>query len=329
MRTSHRFAIAALLTLATVVVPIVVLLLPRLAHADPPFGFGDNALEDRFADGDLDADDIARMPALGHARAGSADVQAKTWVSLLGFASQFPTGAHEVGAGIVVGIAFDKIAQGSSHVASEKAPPFFGDGPTPAPTPSPPPRESPAPAFSTPSLSISGVLARGAVKAAWRSAGIEITDARVDEMIARARRSAALPEVRLRALRVLNSGEDVTYVDASGHVYDTIGANLSLEARLTWRLDRLIFADDEPTLERVRLERQEARGRLGTHVLELLFAWQRALFDLASTPSGSRSEMEAVLRRFESEVALDVLTSGWFGVQAAVRKAGKTSEVAP
>jgi len=142
-------------------------------------------------------------------------------------------------------------------------------------------------------------------------------------MIARARRRAALPEVRLRALRVLNSGEDVTYVDASGHVYDTIGANLSLEARLTWRLDRLIYADDEPTIERVRLERQEARGRLGTHVLELLFGWQRALFDLATTPAGSRAEMEAVLRRWESEIALDVLTSGWFGAQAAVKNVGK------
>jgi len=299
---------------------LAILAFPRAAHADPWFGSGDNAAEDWFADGDLDADDIAHMAFLGQSRAGSSDVHAKTWVSLLAFTSQFPTGAHEVGAGVVLGIAFDKIAQGSSHVARERPPSFLADGPTPSPSPSP--REPPP---SVPAMSLDGALARGAVRAAWRTAGIEVTDVRVDEMIARARRSASLPEVRLRALRVLNSGEDVTYVDASGHVYDTVGANLSLEARLTWRLDRLIFADDEPTLERVRLERQEARGRLGTHVLELLFAWQRALLDLDTSAAGSRSEMEAMLRRWESEVALDVLTSGWFGAQAAVRNAGKAS----
>jgi len=292
----------------------------RSARADPWFGFGENAAEDRFIDGDLDAEDAAHLSSVGRARVGASDVRAKTWVSLLAFTSQFPTGAHEVGMGIVLGIAFDKIAQGSSHVALERPPPFIAEGPAPSASPRETASASPP---STSTIALDGVLATGAVRAAWRTAGIDATDVRVDEMIARAHRSAALPEARLRALRVLNSGEDVTYVDASGHVYDTIGANLSLEARLTWRLDRLIYADDEPTIERVRLERQEARGRLGTHVLELLFGWQRALFDLATTPAGSRAEMEAVLRRWESEIALDVLTSGWFGAQAAVKNVGK------
>ncbi len=294
----------------------------RSARADPWFGFGENAAEDRFLDGDLDAEDAAHLPSFGRARVGATDLRAKTWVSLLGFAKQFPTGARELGVGVVLGIAFDRIGQGSTHVARDRALPFIAEGSPPSSSP----RETPSaasPSQSSSTLSLSGALASGAVRAAWRTAGMDATDARVDEMIARARRSAALPEARLRALRVLNSGENVTYVDSAGHVYETIGANLSLEARLTWRLDRLLYADDEPTIERVRLERQEARARLGTHVLELLFGWQRALLDLATTPAGSRGEMEAVLRRWEAEIALDVLTAGWFGAQGAVKSAGR------
>ena len=36
-------------------------------------------------------------------------------------------------------------------------------------------------------------------------------------------------------------------------LYDAIGANLVLELRLTWRLDRLVYAGDEATLLRVFL----------------------------------------------------------------------------
>ena len=50
-----------------------------------------------------------------------------------------------------------------------------------------------------------------------------------------------------------------------------------LEARATWRLDRLVFAEEEVALERMRQERAEAQARLRAHVLKVLFAWQRAL----------------------------------------------------
>ena len=124
--------------------------------------------------------------------------------------------------------------------------------------------------------------------------------------------SAALPETRLRALRSFDDRQRSDVVADQGRTYDTSGANLWLEARLTWRLDRLLYADDEPTLERVRLERQEARARIASHILELLFQWQRARIDLQTSPPRSRAELEATLRMLESEAALDVATAGWF-----------------
>jgi hypothetical protein len=79
----------------------------------------------------------------------------------------------------------------------------------------------------------------------------------------------------------------------------------------------------------MRLERQEARGRLSARVLELLFAWQRAVLDVAETAAGSRAELDVVLRRCEAEVSLDVLTGGWFGAQPLVRSAARERGRAP
>ena len=97
--------------------------------------------------------------------------------------------------------------------------------------------------------------------------------------------------------------------------YDAIGANLVLELRLTWRLDRLLYAGDEPTLERVRLERQDARARVATRTLEALFAWQRAGVAEAGAAAGSPEKVDAELREAEAEATLDVLTGGWFSSQ--------------
>ncbi len=94
--------------------------------------------------------------------------------------------------------------------------------------------------------------------------------------------------------------------------YDAIGANLVLELRLTWRLDWLLYAGDEPTLERVRLERQDARARVAARTLEALFAWQRAAVTVGGAVAGSPERVEASLRAAEAEATLDVLTGGWF-----------------
>ena len=85
----------------------------------------------------------------------------------------------------------------------------------------------------------------------------DVDDSRIDAMVARARASAALPETRLRMMKVIDDSSHLGVIPTDTSTYDLAGADLYLEARLTWRLDRLLYADDEPTLERTRLERRE------------------------------------------------------------------------
>lgn len=94
--------------------------------------------------------------------------------------------------------------------------------------------------------------------------------------------------------------------------YASAGANLVLEARLTWRLERLLFAGDEPMLERTRLERAEARARIALRTLGRLFAWARAEGDAREAAEGSAEGADARLRSAEARAMLDVLTGGTF-----------------
>jgi hypothetical protein len=156
-------------------------------------------------------------------------------------------------------------------------------------------------------------VARSCVRAAWRALGIA-DDGSIDSLAARARSSAALPELRLRAVRTLDESGKVVYSDADPYHYTEAGAATNwIEARLTFRLDRLLFADDEVSLERIRLERSEARSRAAAKVLQALFEWQRA-YALVAEPALSTAEhFAAVLRELEASAVLDVMTDGWFG----------------
>ena len=151
--------------------------------------------------------------------------------------------------------------------------------------------------------------------AALRASGLGADDARIDALIARSRASALLPETRLRAMRFWDDAAHATTVATTDdtNYYDAVGANLVLELRLTWRLDRLVYAGDEPTLERVRLERQEARARLATRTLEALFAWSAPASTGATRPPGlARGARGAACARPRRAATLDVLTGGWF-----------------
>jgi hypothetical protein len=161
---------------------------------------------------------------------------------------------------------------------------------------------------------ITDEVARACVRAAWRAIGLA-DDAPIDSMASRARSSAVLPELRLRAMRTIDESGRVTLTDTSDpyRYTEAGGATNWLEARLTFRLDRLIFADDEVSLERVRLERIEVRARTAAKVLSALFEWQRA-YALVQEPTLTSAEhFAAILRELEASATLDVMTDGWFG----------------
>jgi hypothetical protein len=279
--------------------------LGRQAWAEPPphpAASPEDAEEELLRDGDVDEDDRPALRLAG--RTGTEDLHGESWLSLVGFARQLGSGKSDVGAGVVVAFALDRTAEGPVHVVADA------------------PRQPSLPLSDEAALaaaSVAGVarLARDCVLASWRASGIGVDDQAIDSLEGRSRLSAALPETRLRALRLFTDAQHLTLLAASDatNYYDAIGANLALEARFTWRLDRLLYAGDEPTLERLRLERQEARSRLGTRVLEVFFAWQRAGLDEADLPAGSRERRDAALRAVQARATLDVLTGGWFSAR--------------
>jgi hypothetical protein len=298
---------------------LLLLLAPATARADPLFGAGEDALEDAFVDGDIDEEDHVATRLGGHT--GASDVHGQSWVSLVGFTKQLLSGRNDVGAFVVVGLALDRIAVGPVHRLAD--PPrtvrpqaVVPSLPPPASTPPPPP-PSPATPAPPPPVTVELVppaLARDCVRAALQASGLGVDDARIDALVSRARTSALLPETRMRAMRLWDDANHTTTLATTdtANFYDAVGANLVLELRLTWRLDRLLYAGDEGTLERVRLERLDARSRLATRTLEVLFTWERATLEARQATSGSPEETSARLRAAEARATLDVLTAGWF-----------------
>lgn len=283
---------------------------PCAARASPA---GATALEDAIAAGDVDGEDLVARPALAalpRAGAGRAVLPraggGSAWVSLLAFARPSSgLAAEEVGGALVVGLPLERMANrgGAGANASPRVELAALREREGGPTSLLPPR-----------------VARACVLAAWRTAGLGPDDTRLDGVVSRARWSALLPEARVRAVRGQDERASLETTADTNRIRGSAGADLALEARLTWRLDRLLFADDEPSFERIRLERQDARLRIAARALEALFHWQRASVDLraGSSTSGARDDVELVLRIAEAEATLDVLTSGWFS--ASVRE---------
>lgn len=152
-------------------------------------------------------------------------------------------------------------------------------------------------------------VARDAVLHAWSAAGLA-GDERLDAMARRARWSALLPDVRFRVLRS-DKRSDVTSDD--GVRSDaTYGATEWYEARVGLRLDRLVFADEEVAIERLRIEREHERETLAAKVVAELGKLSRAQLDEADPAEDDHAHLEAMVRELEASMMLDVLTGGWF-----------------
>jgi len=266
----------------------------------------DVPLEDALADGEIDSEDVVGRGTTGRTVLRTAP-GGQTWVSLAGFSRTTITNEREIGGFVVLSVPFDRLTRPRARQVS------FVDLPTPE---TPRPRGVPVVAASeSGDLSLTPRLARASVAAAWRNAGIGSDDDRLDAIVSRARWSAVLPEARVRAVRFEDERLSADTGTDTARYRDSAGANIGFEARLTWRLDRILYADDEPSFERMRLERRDARSKIAGKVLEALFHWQRALLDLKTMPATApqdRERLEASLRVLEAEAALDVLTGGFF-----------------
>ncbi len=318
------------------------LLVARTAGASPrrsSIANAQNEQEDALADGDIDPEDIAHSPlrALAGATSGRpilGSPRGSAWLSLVGVSRKTLDGRHEIGGFVVLGLPLERFARGGTRITS--APPALapsdievvhastGDVTLERVSAMEPPFE----------LALTPRLARACVGAAWRAAGLGADDARLDGLVSRARWSAVLPEARLRAVRFEDARLSLDTSTDTSKLRDSTGANVGLEARLTWHFDRLIYADDEPAFERIRLEHRDARARIAAKVLEALFHWQRAALDLRTLPptqQGTRDEADVRLRLMEAEAALDVLTNGWFAAHRGdgFRPGSRGEEPAP
>ncbi len=233
---------------------------------------------------------------------GSGDPQGGLWLSLTGFLS-FSAVGNGAGVLVMMGVPLDALATRTQVHQALADPPVL-------PPPSPPPER-------TTSLVLSPALARDAVQAAWRTAHVA-DDGRFTSLATRARLSALLPEVRLRAMR--NTRDAAAPSDLTRSTYSPYFADRTvLEARAVFHLDRLVFADEEVPIERLRADAVIERERIAHRVVEELGKWQRARLDVVLTPLDSADHLDAALRVIEAESSLDVLTGGWFSQFLAER----------
>ncbi|MDI1446518.1 hypothetical protein [Polyangium sp. 6x1] len=250
--------------------------------------------------------------------------QGSLWVSLQASFVRRDEGKNDLGAMVLVGVPLERLAEsaGTRRARGRVAKATSADPAAPSKEPAPPidPQAPPEAPRAMPELSISPAVARAVVSAAIEHARLEEHVARVDRVASRARASALLPELRLRVTRLLDESRalapteyDPDRVTASG------GSSLWLEARATFRLDRLVFADEEVALERLREERAGARHKLEARVLEALFTWQRACVERDDEARDPEVRTRATLTAMEAESTLDVLTGGFWSRWKATR----------
>jgi hypothetical protein len=278
--------------------------------------------EELLGDGEIDPEDLVGRATVGRGSALRAAPGGEAWVSLEGFTRKTVLGEREVGGMVVVGLPLDRLTRASTRGAAATS------VPSATPIPSATANVVVVSGSDEAAAAVTPKLARASVQAAWRAAGLGSDDARLDAIVARARWSALLPETRLRAVRFDDQRLYAESTADANRLRDSAGANVGLEARLTWRFDRLLYADDEPSFERMRLERHDARARIAGRVLEALFHWHRAWLEVRWAQAASREarevptrpsrdEVEATLRLMEAEATLDVLTAGWFTASRA------------
>ncbi len=154
--------------------------------------------------------------------------------------------------------------------------------------------------------------ARAAITAAQGLSGTAAAGERLDDLASRARWSALLPQVRLRATRLIDESSslsptsyDAQRMTASG------GTSLWLEARTTWSLDRLVFAQEEVPIERLRGKLRDDHAQTARRVLDLLFRWQRAAYRVIDPLAHPDQCPAAWLAEQQLAAELDVATDGW------------------
>lgn len=217
----------------------------------------------------------------------------------------------EQAAWLSVTVPLEKLAAAAPAPAAAKAPEAASVVPPVAPEP------TPAPLVSFQQLRALTDFSRRATLVALGVAGTAAERRRLDSLSGRARACALLPELRLRAARNTDQALRLSpTTDDPYRVTQADGAGLVLEASATFRLDRLLFAREELTVERLRQQAGEARLKLELRIQAALLGLFRARQLSCAVEPGDQKTREAV-KAVELFAELDNLTAGWFSDQAA------------
>jgi hypothetical protein len=160
-----------------------------------------------------------------------------------------------------------------------------------------PSRADPAPPVPT----IEATLA-----AAYAAAGLDRDPG--PAWVGRARLAGLIPWLTLRTTR------DTSWQD--GH--PEVGHVETLEARATWRLDRMLFDAHELQVAELLASRRRERRRIARAVIRAYFAWRRAGGALVGGGDEDDDDDDP-LHGYEAVAELDALTVGWFSAQLGPR----------
>lgn len=156
-----------------------------------------------------------------------------------------------------------------------------------------------------------GDLAQRAVRVAIQVSGLAPDEHDVDALASRSRAAALLPELSLRGTFTQNGIRD--YSADTGTVSESdYGPGISAQAVVTFHLDKLVYSGQESRFERLRMEQIEARARVTQRVIDEIGRWSRALAEERAEYDGSPGRIDAMVRRTNAQMALDVWTGGWF-----------------
>lgn len=160
---------------------------------------------------------------------------------------------------------------------------------------------------------LSAAFIQAAVRAALRAQKATEREERLDSLRVRSRASAALPELRLGAGRSTDQSVRLApTVDDPYRYTQAGGADLWLEARVSWQLDRLLFAREELSIEQLRNTHYQAKAKRVQVVIDALFAWQKALLEAQDPERSPQEQLLAQLRAAHQAALVDILTGGWF-----------------
>jgi len=264
-------------------------------------------VEDLYRDhsDDFDAEDIAALPALP--RKNEIRLPPTFRISLVGWYEPLSASRSDRGAAAVLTVAWGHQQAGPKPIVPvDRAEPALlrvasvSDLPEPSSL-----------CFGRPTSRLSASEIRVLVLAALRSAGLITGELRLDDLASRARWASLLPELRLRGVR--NNDQTLRLSPVDGEPYRTLasgGASMLWEARVSWRLDRLTYADDETSMERQRAELRQQRYRVTVNVIEQVAAWQKAHSKTCDARSTDEERSDASAHEMAAETMLDGLTEG-------------------